>query len=636
MGEVPDNSNTLAARTLRMAILRISLVAIGAGAVSYFANHASLEESVRSQLVLSTEQILQRESLPFREIRELEHNFLNDYAAIYRDATARRKLTHDFDLIFYRHADGSYTQRPGLFEGKPLPDGRRFARMSATYAPDIRPDDDIKARFALSYELSHKYGSSARGRLFNFYGVVPEKGFPIYQDADIAQAFHYSGKDALNLNDYEFYTRGFDPAQHETFFTKMYWDFSNNALMTTVATPGVIDASGKRILAAVDVLLDELTNRVAHPPMRGTHSTLFMADDEGTLIYHATYLDAIKQSEGKASIKSLQIADDYPLLEIGRTLAPGKVILHDSGKEIIAVGRLPETPGVLSIHYPKSLMRPAIMQNLGIVVALGLLTLLVEIFIIRSVLLNQVAAPLARLIRATRLVGMSGMHLHKKDLPVDSGDEIGELANSFAKMVKRVHDTHEELESRVSQRTVELEEANSKLLAVSATDGLTGLPNRRRFDDVLEFEWRRAYRSGDYLVLAMIDVDWFKQYNDCYGHLAGDDCLRSVARILEAQANRAGDMVARYGGEEFVLIFTATEIEGAVKFAQSVCNALEQAALPHSKSPLGHVTISIGIAGMVPHESATADTLLKQADSALYSAKQNGRNRVCLYEAEQG
>lgn len=252
-------AHSLASRTLRLATLRIGLVSIFAGAISYFLNQATIEETVRKQLLLSTEQTIQRESLPFREIRELEQNFLNEFKSLDTDQLTRSKLVKDFDQIFYRHTDGSYTQRPGLFEGNALPDGRRFASMSATYAPDIPPNDDAKARFTLSYILSHKYGSTAKGRLFNFYGVVPEKGFPIYQDADIAKAFTYSGPEALKLDTYEFYARGFGSSKHDTFFTRMYWDYSNNAWMTTVATPDMAGTDGKhRILACVDVLLDEL------------------------------------------------------------------------------------------------------------------------------------------------------------------------------------------------------------------------------------------------------------------------------------------------------------------------------------------------------------------------------------------
>lgn len=624
-------AHSLTARTLRLAIIRIGLVALAAGLVSYFINQASLEKAVRGQLLLSTEQTLQRESLPFREIRELQENFLADFRAIDRDPAYRQKLVRDFDLIFYRHADGSYTQRPGLFEGKPLADGRRFANMSATYAPEIPLDDDIKARFALSFLLSHQYGSATRGRLFNFYGVVPEKGFPIHQNADIAKVFVYSGADALKLETYEFYTRGFAAAAKATFMTRMYFDHSNQAWMTTVATPDAPDAGGKhRILACVDVLLDELMQRLARPAMDGAHSTLFLADADGTLMFHPAQMEAIKNSEGQASIRSLELTDDYPLLAAVAALAPGQVSLIDTPAAIVAVGRLPETPAVLAIHYPRALLRPAILQNLAIVVALGLLTLLVEIFVIRSILLHQVAAPLARLTGITRRLGASGGRVDTADLPTASADEIGELARDFASMAERVQNAHEQLEAKVQERTRELAVVNERLAAMSLTDGLTGIANRRHFDRMLQEEWQRARRNGSYLSLSMLDVDWFKHYNDHYGHQAGDDCLIRLARLLEAHSKRAGDFVARYGGEEFAIIAIVADPAHAQPFAEAICDAVRRLHLPHSGSALGEVTVSIGIAGAFPDEDNNATDLLRRADAALYQAKENGRNQAVV------
>lgn len=625
-------SHSLASRALRLAILRIGLVSIFAVAISYFLNQSSIEDATRQQLMLSTEQTIQREALPFIEIQELERNFLNEFKAIDADPHSTLALVNDFDQIFYRHADGSYTQRPDLFEGKPLPDGRRFAGMSATYAPDIPPNDDVKARFTLSYILSHKYGSTAKGRLFNFYGVVPEKGFPIYQAADIAKVFTYTGPDALKLDTYEFYSRGFSSPSNDTFFTRMYWDYSNNAWMTTVATPDIPDASGKhRILACVDVLLDELMQRIAHPAIKGAHSTLFLNDGEGTLIYHPDFLDAIKMSEGHASITSLKIENEYPLLTASTTIAPGKVVLVDTKDAIIAVGHIPETPVVLSIHYPKALMQPAILQNLAIVIALGFITLVVEIFILRSILQKQVAIPLSRLIRATRLVGAPKGRLDASDLPTQSQDEIGELARDFSQMAQRVQNVHEQLERNVYERTVALEAANKQLTALSVTDELTGIANRRCFDDVLANEWQRAQRTGGYLMLVMLDVDWFKKYNDHYGHQAGDECLRNIAQTIAAHTNRAGDLVARYGGEEFALIITTISPENALAFAQRLCDTVENINLPHTMSPFGHITVSIGVAGTIPSKHESAEDLLRQADEALYVAKAQGRNQAIMY-----
>lgn len=625
------SKQSLVSRTLRLAIIRIGLVSICAGVISYFINRYSIEEAVRTQLLLSAEQTLQREALPFREIRELEQNFLAEFMAIDSDPVRRQELARDFDKVFYRHPDGSYTQRPGLFEGNPLPDGRRFPNMSATYAPDIPPNDDVKARFMLSYLLSHKYGSATLGRLFNFYGVVPEKGFPIYQSSDIAKVFTYSGQDALKLETYEFYARGFSASAHETFVTKMYFDYSNNAWMTTVATPDVPDANGRhRILACVDVLLDELMRRLAHPAIQGAYSMLFMADEDGTLMFHPKYTDEIKKSEGAASIRSLGMADALPLLEASRSLMQGKVVLVDTVDEIVAVGRLPETPGVLAIHYPRELIRPAILQNLAIVVALGLLTLVVEVFIIRSILQEHVAQPLERLIRAMRMLGSLTDRKAADDLTDQYQDEIGELAYDFVRMAERVQDVQAQLESEVQERTAALEVANRKLVALSVTDDLTGVANRRCFDEMLDDEWRRAKRAGSYLVLAMIDVDWFKNYNDHYGHQAGDQCLRNVASIVDTLAQRSGDCFARYGGEEFGLIVTSTAPDKVQQFAEAICRAVATAEMPHEMSPLGVVTISIGLAGVVPAGEAGPESLLKQADSALYQAKAQGRNRAVV------
>ena len=451
---VVSHKHSLTTRALRLAVIRIGLVSLAAGAISYYVNSSSIEREVTGQLLLSTEQSLQRESLPFREIKDLQQNFLMEFKETLSRPGMEATLVNDFRQIFYRHEDGSYTQRPQLFEGQPLADGRRFAGMSATYAPDIAPDENTQARFALSYLLSHKYGSSATGRLFNFYGVVPEKGFPIYQEADIAKVFTYSGPDTLELETYEFYARGFGTPANDTLFTRMYWDYSNNAWMTTVATADVADASGKHaILACVDVLLDDLMERIAKPAIQGAYSSLFIADGDGTLIYHPTAMEQVKSTAGEASIRSLKMAKDYPLLDAVAGLTPGQARIVQTEDNIVAMGFIPETPWVLAVHYPRTLMTPAIYDNLVIVVALGLLTLLVEIFILRSILQKQVALPLFRFVQATRLLGVGKTRLCPEHLPIQSEDEIGELARAFAKMAERVQDAQEHLELKVQELT---------------------------------------------------------------------------------------------------------------------------------------------------------------------------------------
>lgn len=173
----------------------------------------------------------------------------------------------------------------------------------------------------------------------------------------------------------------------------------------------------------------------------------------------------------------------------------------------------------------------------------------------------------------------------------------------------------------------ELEAKNAELLALSTLDGLTGIANRRRFDDGLRNEWARCQRDRAELSLILIDIDFFKLYNDRYGHLAGDDCLRRVAGALARAARRPADLVARYGGEEFVIMLPGTDLEGAKRVAELAKAAVAEAAIPHEASTVhAQVTISQGIASMTPGPDRTPAGLVETADKALYETKRGGRN----------
>jgi diguanylate cyclase (GGDEF)-like protein len=183
------------------------------------------------------------------------------------------------------------------------------------------------------------------------------------------------------------------------------------------------------------------------------------------------------------------------------------------------------------------------------------------------------------------------------------------------------------LEQKVETRTVELAMANRRLQQLSITDSLTGMANRRRFDMVLDAEWRRAQRLREPIGLAMVDIDRFKLYNDHNGHAAGDKCLHRVA--IELAGNiRANDLVARYGGEEFAVVMPGTDIRTGVVAAERLRRAIIALADPHEQAAEGTVTVSIGVAAVVPSSSDTAEGLVELADTELYRAKRAGRNRV--------
>lgn len=184
-------------------------------------------------------------------------------------------------------------------------------------------------------------------------------------------------------------------------------------------------------------------------------------------------------------------------------------------------------------------------------------------------------------------------------------------------------------ENVLAQARQTLEENNRNLARLAHLDALTGLANRRRFDQIIDVEFRRTLRVGQPLSLLMIDVDFFKRYNDLYGHVAGDDCLKQVADILRTNQRRAGDLAARYGGEEFVVILPNTDSGGAALVAENIRAQTESVNILHSASDLGKVTLSIGVYSMVPvREKNTAQELVQLADAFLYQAKHAGRNRV--------
>jgi len=189
------------------------------------------------------------------------------------------------------------------------------------------------------------------------------------------------------------------------------------------------------------------------------------------------------------------------------------------------------------------------------------------------------------------------------------------------------------LEMRVQARTDELERANEQLKAISLTDGLTHVANRRRFDEKLQDEWKRAQRHGHPLSLLMLDIDHFKRVNDELGHLVGDDCLTEVAALCAAEVQRSGDLLARYGGEEFSILLPATPEEGALRVAERVRQAVARSPV-HSGERVAPVslTISVGVACLVPDADLEPQELIRLADEALYAAKESGRNRVMLAE----
>jgi diguanylate cyclase (GGDEF)-like protein len=268
--------------------------------------------------------------------------------------------------------------------------------------------------------------------------------------------------------------------------------------------------------------------------------------------------------------------------------------------------------------FPREITRKGI-ASMKYAVAMMIISAAVILVLLSMLLQWIILRPVQRLTEHADRLEKEGDYSLRLDL--NRRDEIGRLASSFDTMVHTI-----------KKRSEDLKSANEQLTRMSMLDGLTGIANRRMFDLHLKREWRQAMRDKEPLSLILLDVDFFKLYNDTYGHQKGDQCLIAVAAALQQQARRPSDLIARYGGEEFAVVLPNTHAEGAMMLAEKARLAVQELRMEHSASTVcPFVSISLGVATRIPqieHGASGMDSFLEKADEALYLAKHQGRNRV--------
>ncbi len=362
----------------------------------------------------------------------------------------------------------------------------------------------------------------------------------------------------------------------------------------------------------------------------GETGYMYVINSTGKLVIHP-------KQEGISIYDSMDSQGNYFIREIiknknGMVVYPWKNPDEKEAREKIVIYRYYEPMDwyLCSGVYINELVKPVqLMKMKFFIISLGILCLSILISIIYS---KALLHPVRMLITATERVIDGNFDIKIKN---ERNDEIGRLINIFNQMILKIKHymaglqlANEKLEKANIDLEHKVQERTKQLELLSNLDGLTGIANRRKMDDYLHHEWKLALRNKYPLSLIILDIDFFKNYNDTYGHPAGDDCLKKIVKALSSSLKRSTDFVARYGGEEFVVILSNTAQEGALEIAENIRKAVEELLIPHATSLVfSSVTISLGISTLVSFANTSLSGFMKSADEALYGAKQSGKNR---------
>ena len=304
-------------------------------------------------------------------------------------------------------------------------------------------------------------------------------------------------------------------------------------------------------------------------------------------------------------------------------------------RQFIQVTPLTHYPGIdwlMVVAIPEADFMEHINANTRTTILLCLTALIVAITV--GTLINYwISQSIFRLSYAAKAIASGELD---QSVETQNIKELALLAQSFNSMTQRLQGlfhnlekANSDLEQRVANRTRELEQANEQLQRLANIDSLTQISNRHCFDSNLDRQWRGCLREQQPIALILCDVDYFKAYNDLYGHPTGDRCLQNIAQAISQTIKRPGDLVARYGGEEFAIVLPNTDLEGAIYVAENVKFQVKALKIPHIGSKINpYVTISCGVTSQIPTQELSAEWLIALADRALYEAKEQGRDRL--------
>jgi diguanylate cyclase (GGDEF)-like protein len=384
----------------------------------------------------------------------------------------------------------------------------------------------------------------------------------------------------------------------------------SNDVPSVVATYPIIKDDGVLSGVVMAVINLQWIGDLAATAAQHSGAAVLLLDSAGSLVAGSADQQAyIGKRFAGSELTRQMLANDSGTLTV-----PGL----DGVQRIFAYVRVPWTQARLAVGLDESAVHAGIDHEIDIaylqLIVFGLFVLLIAWFGGEQL----VVRPIRSLVRTATRFGRGDLHVRATQEP---------WVAEFAPLAAALDD----MAAKLAAREEELQIANRHLDELASLDGLSGLANRRGFDREIEREWQKAAESHTPLALMMVDIDHFKLFNDRYGHVSGDTCLRAVGETLSLVTLEEAVLVARYGGEEFALLLPGLDIHRAVALAEEARQAIEDLMINHSESPIGHVTISLGVESMVPEKFQSYANLIEAADGALYAAKRRGRNAVVAH-----
>ena len=595
-----------------------------------YANDHTEEQAVEA-LLDRVERQGKAESELFQRARQNLETFEDRFLKLYSDASVLPDP--DFDSYFTDPGDGTLRIAKRFFTGVRDEKGIPHAGVSGFIARN-RPalTAELQRRLVLASHIVAEFGPGWTGDFANVHASLPENALIIYSPdspwgLDAASDLDMTAGSVIQS------TLPQNNPDRTPQWTALYYDQTAHQWTVTYQRP--VDLQGKHLInPSLDIALSDLIARVtAYQPNGGYNMIL---SEDGMVVAHPEGMDRLQQELGQISVEEFgdpTLTAIYETLSQSTPYQPGQARVIDGDKvdAYLGVVRLDGPKWWLVSVYPHELVTSTAKQSALVLIALITASLIALIVMVLFVLRRGVARPIHQMTLASEHLSKGeydSVSTGEVPLPVERRDEIGLLAGSFRQMAGRIGNANRILERTVLDRTIELELANQRLEELSLRDALTGAFNRRAFDRDLAAAMAENQSGSAPTVLALFDVDYFKRYNDYYGHGAGDRTLHAIVEAISA-ALPQGD-VYRYGGEEIATILHGLSAQSALAAVQEAARKVASLGIEHAKSPFKTVTVSAGIT-QLNNADGEPDEPIQRADAALYAAKDKGRNGVLCY-----